>query len=205
MDAISNTAGIDKSKAGAVIGMGLPMILDAMLKNTKKEGGLDSFTKAINQHAEGPDYNSVGEYVQNADQEDGDKMLGHVFENKQGIIEKIADTLGLEPGAVKRVLILLAPLVLKHIASNAKNKNLDPDGIQKETDSVLNEVNSSLRDFGQKVQIPQGQTQAQPQQAPQGENMLEDILGGLINQAMPQQGQNQQSGGGLLDMLKGLF
>lgn len=204
MEAIAGTAGLDKSKTGAIIGMGLPMILDAMAKNNQKEGGLDSFANAINQHAQGPDYSSVEEYVQKVDQEDGDKMLGHVFDNKQGIIERIADTLGLEPAAVKRVLILLAPLVLKQLASNAKNKNLDHDGIKNETDAALEQVKGSLKDFGQKVQLPKQEVPQVPQ-VPQGNgSMLEDILGGLVNAGL--QGQSkQQSGGLLLDLLKGFL
>ncbi len=224
MEAISNNVGIEKNKTGAIIGMALPMILEAMSKNNQKPGGLESFEKAIQDHAQGPDYNSVSEYVEKADTQDGDKMLGHVFEDKGSIIDRIADTIGVEPAAVKRVLILLAPLVLKHIAGNAKNKQLDKDGVQKETDVIRDQVNDTFNN---------------PQNAPQtsGGNMFDDILGGFLGETaqapeQPQTTQNSapsqtiptpeqpqapqgqtvnpsqpqsQSGGGLLDLLKSIF
>ena len=212
MEAISNNAGIEKSKTGAIIAMALPMILKAMSKNNQKPGGLDAFNKAINDHAQGPDYDSVSDYVQKADTQDGDKMLNHVFEDKGTIIERIANTIGVEPAAVKRVLILLAPLVLKHIAGNAKNKQLDKDGLQKETDVIRDQVSDTFNrpETGQMAPAA-------------GDNMFDDILGGFLGQGMntnnpgqampngqatqtsiPSQPQTS-SGGGLLDMLKKIF
>ena len=205
METISNKTGVDKSKTGAIIGMALPMILNQLTKNNQSESGLDSFTKAINDHAQGPDYNSVSEYTENVDEQEADRMLGHVFKgNKDGIIERIANTIGIEPAAVKRVLLLIAPLVIKHIAGNAKNKDLDKGGIQKETEDIRDQVTGSLRDFGKK----RTESTSTPQQTPQGQaggSMLDDILGGLLGQAggqVPQgQQEQQEQGGGLLDTI----
>lgn len=209
MEAIANKTGIDKSKTGAIIGMALPIILNQLTKNNQSETGLDSFTKAIQDHAQGSDYNSVSEYAENVDQQDADKMLTHVFEGKKdGIIERIADAIGIEPAAVKRVLLLIAPLVIKHIAGNAKNKDLDKGGIQKETEDIRDQVTGSLREFGKKRQ----ETVPTPQQAPQesnGGSMLDDILGGLLGHGdqtpqqgqVPEQAQPQQQNGGLLDTI----
>lgn len=212
MEAISNNAGIEKGKTGAIIAMALPMILEALSKNNQKPGGLDAFNKAINDHAQGADYDSVSDYVQKADTQDGDKMLNHVFEDKGSIIDRIANTIGVEPAAVKRVLILLAPLVLKHIAGNAKNKQLDKDGLQRETDVIRDQVNDTFNRPETSQMEPTG-----------GDNMFDDILGGFLGQAMntnnpgqsipngqttqtsiPSQPQNS-NGGGLMDMLKKIF
>lgn len=208
MEAISQKTGVDKSKTGAIIGMALPAILNQLTKNNQSDSGLDSFTKAINDHAQGPDYQSVSEYAENVDEEDADKMLGHVFEgNKDAIIERIANTIGIEPADVKRVLLFIAPLVMKHIAGNAKNKDLDKDGIQKETEDIRDQVTGSIRDFGKKGPelTPNSQdtaastSQDSPYQDQSGGSMLDDILGGLLGQTG--QAAEGQDAGRVLDTI----
>src|SRR5699024_10279897 len=99
--AISDLAGIDASKASSIVGMALPLILISINNNTSISEGLIAFDIALIDHANDYHFDSVADYKQKADVEDGDKMLNYLFGNKTGMIEKIADTLGLRLEAVQ--------------------------------------------------------------------------------------------------------
>ena len=105
----------------------------------------------MNDHANDKSYGSVKDYVNGrtpADEEDGDKMLGHVFQDKESIIDRLAQTFDIEPAAVKRVLILLVPVLMSYFAKEKKDKNLSPDEVKKHTEEVDKEVHQKNQDGG---------------------------------------------------------
>ncbi|WP_124057701.1 DUF937 domain-containing protein [Vaginisenegalia massiliensis] len=151
LDAIANHTGLDKGNVGKIMGLALPLILDAISKRNQDPQALNSFSQALDQHTDAGQVSSLGELTNQVDPEDSDKMLGHIFgENKGSIIDQIANTLGITPAAVKRVLLLLAPVVIKMIASNKKQKGLDNDGVAREADQIKDQLNEKL----QKAQDP---------------------------------------------------
>lgn len=185
LSAISNRASVDTNQASSIIGVALPLILKAINQNTQSEEGLISFDNALRQHENDTNFDSVADYAQKADAEDGDKMLGHLFNNKTGIIDKIADTLGLTPEAVRNVLVIVAPLLIKYLADMKKNKQL------------------SAEDIRQQTQIEQERVQRQYQPDNNG-GLVGGILGGLLGQVTGQQ-SNKQGGSIVESLLNSLF
>lgn len=211
--AISDRAGIDASQASSILGMALPLILKAINNNTSTEEGLISFDNALKDHANDTNFDSVADYAQKADAEDGDKMLGHLFGNKVGIIEKIAETLGLSPDAVKRVLVLVAPLLIKYMADNKKNKQLTAEEVRKqaqaEEETLQSKYEEQIRRYQEQIeqlqrQQAQQQGQAQPtQQTERREDYIPQIpqqpgsstsndgaFGGILGSLIEQMSQN---------------
>lgn len=143
---LAKRADVNPLDFGKVASLGLPAILKAIQQNTQDEAGLESFNKALEKHQDVQNYQSVEQLSENVDPQDGDKILGHVFNDKDSIIDRIADSVGMTPAAVKRVLVLLAPVVLKYLADQKKSKNLDKKDLQKETANVADSVTKTMTD-----------------------------------------------------------
>ncbi|MGX7106486.1 DUF937 domain-containing protein [Hutsoniella sourekii] len=142
---LANRAGVDIKDLSKIAALGLPAILQGLNRNNQSQEGLDAFNQALNQHEQDIDrYSSSNDLANKVDEQDGDKILGHVFNDKQSIIDRIADTLGLEPAAVKRVLILLAPIVLKYLADQKRQGQLDADGVQKQTERLARQTSQQV-------------------------------------------------------------
>ncbi|WPC08581.1 DUF937 domain-containing protein [Globicatella sp. PHS-GS-PNBC-21-1553] len=178
--AISDRAGIDASQASSIVGMALPLILKAINNNTSTEEGLIAFDNALKDHANDTHFDSVADYTRKADVEDGDKMLNHLFGNKTGIIEKIADTLGLSPAAVKRVLVLVAPLLIKYMADNKKNKQLTAEEVrrqaQTEEETLQNQYEEQIRRYEEQIEQLKRQQAQQQGQVTQQTERREDYI-----------------------------
>lgn len=142
---LAKRADVSVSDFGKVAAIGVPAILQAIQRNAQDDTGLDALNQALNKHQDVEQYQSVDQLSQSIDPQDGDKVLGHVFNDKQSIIDRIADTVGISPAAVKRILVLLAPLVLKYLADRRKAKNLDKEGLQQETRSAAENVTRSIQ------------------------------------------------------------
>ncbi|MFN0603190.1 DUF937 domain-containing protein [Facklamia hominis] len=149
LDSLSAKSGIDKGSIGKILSLGLPAILQGMNHNNQTPEGLESFSEALNQHEQALDhYQSPDDLLNQSDEVEGDKVLGHVFKDKDSIINRIADILGIEPAAVKRVLILIAPMVLKYLADQRRKNQLDNEGLKKETDQLARKAREASQASG---------------------------------------------------------
>ncbi|MGF3114124.1 DUF937 domain-containing protein [Facklamia sp. P12937] len=110
---LANKAGLNLGVLGKIATIGLPIILTAINKKTQTLEGLESINNALSKHEDINDYPSVDQLSENVDPQDRDKILAHVFEDKPTIFDCIANTLELSVNAVKRTLIVVAPLLLK--------------------------------------------------------------------------------------------
>uniref|UniRef100_UPI0035A02321 DUF937 domain-containing protein n=1 Tax=Jeotgalibaca porci TaxID=1868793 RepID=UPI0035A02321 len=149
-ETLAKRADVSKSDFGKVAAVGLPAILQALQRNSADEKGLASLEAALTKHQDVNKYSSVNQVAEQVDPEDGDKILGHVFNDKGSIIDRIARSVGMSPAAVKRVLVLLAPVVLKYLADRKNDKQLDTAGLQKETQAAAKNATKSLENDGRK-------------------------------------------------------
>lgn len=188
LDLVSQKAGLNAGQTASIMSVALPLILKAINRNTSTADGLASFNQALKDHADDPQFDSLAGYAENVDTNDGDKMLTHVLsDNKGGIIEQIANTLGLTPDAVKRVLIIVTPLLINYFAQNKKSQGLNRDQVRE--------------------QMTREQTQIEQQASNSTGDLFGGILGSLINSTL-NTGSNQSqstSTGGLLGSLLDLI
>lgn len=143
---LAKRAGVDTKDFGKIAAIALPLLLQAMNINNQNSKGLTSFNQALNQHQTKNNYDSLNQFAQNVDTEDGDKIVSHVLQDdKQKISDNLAGRLGVSPDTVKKVLAVLAPLVIKYLADQKYEKKLDAEDIQRETQTVTREATTQVK------------------------------------------------------------
>jgi len=125
---------------------------------------------------------------------DGGKILGHVFGDKQPAVEtEVAKAAGIDSSIISKLLPMLAPMVLGWIGQKVSSGGLNASGLGGLLQGEKEAAESSMPDLG---------------------GLAESILGGGGVGDMLSSGMDaltgggssaQKSGGGILDMLKGLF
>ena len=186
---LASRAGVDTNDFAKIATLGLPLLLQGINKNNQSKEGLESFNQALTQHQTRNNYDSLDQFAQNVDTNDGDKIVNHVFSNNQSstVTSGLADRLGVSPQTVQRTLAVLAPLVLKYLADRKREKNLDAQAIQNETQKATAQVAKQVRDFN----VSDG-----------GTGLLDGLLGGLLSNDDTNKDNKDQ---GLLGDLFNLF
>ncbi len=185
---LANQAGVDTNDFSKIASVGLPLILQGMNRNNQSQEGLESFNQALNHHQERNNYDSLNQFSKNVDQEEGDKIVDHVLKGeKDEVSNSLAGRLGVSPDAVKKTLAVLAPLAIKYLADRKKQKNLDAQGVQQETQTLTQEAARQACDLDKSQSSGSG-------------SLLGDLFSGLTDSS-----DNQKKDGGLLGGLSDLF
>ena len=116
---LSENTGISADSIGKVINTALPAIVQAMTDNASSSEGAQSLYNALGQHQT---EKSLTEQLQNADTEDGNKILGHIFGNSvSSEYDSIAQDTGLSSGQIGNILSSVAPSILSSLSSAVSN------------------------------------------------------------------------------------
>lgn len=185
--------------AKSAIGTGLGAILGGLAKNAAEPKGAESLFNAVTKKHDGGILDDVGGFLGMGDMVDGGKILGHVFGDKQPEVEtQVAKAAGIDASMITKLLPLLAPMVMAWIGKKIAGGGLSASGLGGLLQGEKESAESSMPDLG---------------------GLLGSILGGgggggggvgdLLSSGMDAitgGGQTaKKSGGGILDMLKGLF
>lgn len=188
---LANRAGVDSGDFSKIAALGLPLLLQGINKNNQSKEGLASFNQALNQHQTRNNYDSLGQYAQNIDTNDGEKIVNHVFNNQGDVNSGLADRLGVSPQTVQRTLAVLAPLVLKYLADRKKEQNLDPQAVQNETQNATTQVAQQVREYNKSDT--------------QNKGLLGDLLSSFTNDNKTNTKDSKENDYGLLGDLFDLF
>lgn len=114
--------GIEKSQAQSALTTALPVLLEALNRNTNTKEGETSLENALKKH-DGSIFNNLGGYLSNPDTSEGSKILDHILGGKRGQIEnRVGQASGLSSGNVSSLLSSIAPLLLGYLGKNAGGK-----------------------------------------------------------------------------------
>lgn len=187
---LASRAGVDTNDFSKIATLALPLLLQGMNKNNQSEDGLASFNQALTQHQTRNNYDSLDQFAQNVDTDDGNKIVNNVFSNNQSstVTSGLADRLGVSPQTVQRTLAVLAPLVLKYLADRKRENNLDAQAVQNETQNATTQVAQRVREMNTSGN--------------NGGGLLDGLLGGLFSS---DDSNNDQKDQGLLGDLFNLF
>ena len=188
---LANRAGVDSGDFSKIAALGLPLLLQGINKNNQSKEGLASFNQALNQHQTRNNYDSLGQYAQNIDTNDGEKIVNHVFNNQGDVNSGLADRLGVSPQTVQRTLAVLAPLVLKYLADRKKEQNLDPQAVQNETQNATIQVAQQVREYNKSDT--------------QNKGLLGDLFSSFTNDNKTNTKDTKENDSGLLGDLFDLF
>lgn len=164
MDQIAGRLGVDPAQADGLVRKALPTLVGGMRANAEDPGGASSLLTALG----GNDGSIVdgGIDLDQVDEADGQKILGHVFGANQGAVTQQLGGLGGGEGMMAKLLPLLAPIVLGWLAKQLTGSDDSPLGDLLGSDSGLGELGG----LGGLLGGGSGE----------GSGGLSDLLGGLL-------------------------
>ena len=123
MDQLARQLGTDEATARQATSMALPALLGGLQANATDPGGAASLQEALAQH----DDDLYGERVdlERVDTRDGERISSHIFgSNEDQVVHALggAGGAGLGGDLIKRLLPLLAPIVLSYLAKQMQGR-----------------------------------------------------------------------------------
>ena len=123
LDSISQAVGADQEGVASVLSSAIPTLLENMKNNAATEDGAASLSQALQDHS-GADLSDVVSFLGSADDEDGAKILGHIFgSGQQDATATLSQSSGLSGSQVSSILVKLAPLLLTLLGQQQNNTN----------------------------------------------------------------------------------
>ena len=117
IEGLSNQTGQSKSNTNNLLNMAMPVLLQAMQRNASSPKGAAGLMGALSNKHDGSILDNLGAVFSgsnsNAVQEDGGKILGHVFGNRQQNIQNaLSKQSGMDASSVSQILKIAAPVVM---------------------------------------------------------------------------------------------
>jgi len=118
--------GVKRAAATAV-----PMILAAIKRNASSQQGAESLANALNKHSDGGILGNLGGLFGGSSMQDGSKILGHVFGNKQNTMaQQLGKATGIGGQGAGDLMSMLAPMVMGALGKAKQSGNLSVGGLQ---------------------------------------------------------------------------
>ena len=195
MDQLARQLGTDEQTAGAAAQQAIPALLGGLQANAQDPAGAASLEGALGNHSAslidgGVDLNQV-------DTDDGQKIVGNIFgEHSEGVAQTLGGSLGGQGGGgqsdlMKRLLPLLAPIVLSYLAKRFTGGGQPGTGGQ-EDGGGGGLLGSILGGLGGGA-------------GGGGGGGIGDLLGGMLGGGGQRSGASTGSGNPMLDMLGGML
>jgi hypothetical protein len=117
---VADKLGIDEKSAKSAIKTVLPVIVAGLQENAKDKGGQSSLEKALAKHE------SASTKLDDIDEEDGKKIVSHVFgAKKDAVTEAAASKADVTKDIIAKVLPIVAPIVLAWLAQQFLSKKTE--------------------------------------------------------------------------------
>ena len=119
ISAIADKLGVDSDGATNAIGQALPMLLGALSHNASDDDGAGSLFDALTNDHDGSALSNPLDAMLNGQ---GAKILGHIFGDKEDqAAQLLGDKSGIGLGGARKLLIMLAPLLLGALGKMMKS------------------------------------------------------------------------------------
>lgn len=131
VSALGDQLGLDQTKTQAAISGALPLLIQALAKNTQDEGGASALAGALEKDHDGSVLEDVAGFLgQGGNTSDGAAILKHVLGGQKSVVESgLGKVSGLDAGQVAQVLTMLAPVVLGAVGKIKREEGLDTAGL----------------------------------------------------------------------------
>lgn len=126
---VAGQTGQDENKTGSVLTMALPVLMQAMKRNTATPQGAEGLLSALNGKHDGSILDNLGGLfgggVDSNVLDDGGKILGHVLGGKQQHVENaLSQKSGMDAGSVAQILKVAAPILMGVLGKQSKQQNV---------------------------------------------------------------------------------
>ena len=143
IDGVSEQTGQPADKTANVLSMAMPLLLGAMKKNASDPQGASGLMSALDSKHTGGILDNLGGLfkggVNDSVMQDGAGILGHVFGQKQPVVENaLSQKSGVDAGTVSQILKIAAPIVMGYLGRQKAQSNVsDSDGLSSLLGSML--------------------------------------------------------------------
>ncbi len=115
LQALSAKTGLPPKTLKMIIMIAVPLLLKRMTGNAASQNGASSLLGALAQHKS---TKAVGDQLENVDQEDGAKIVGHILgEDQDDIVRTVAKEAGADPQDVSKVLGSISPTIMNGLSA----------------------------------------------------------------------------------------
>jgi hypothetical protein len=136
MTTLAGQLGADPQTTRSAVAMALPMLIGGLAQNTAQPEGAQALGRALERDHDGSVLENVsaflggGQPATQARATDGAGILGHVFGQRQSAVaDGIGKATGMNSDQTRRLLTMLAPIVLGYLGSRMRQKQLEPQQI----------------------------------------------------------------------------
>lgn len=195
-----NKFGISKNQIIALLAVATPLIISYLRNKSQDAKEAEALNNALDKDHDGSILNDTSQLE--ARQNEGGSILSHIFGSEKNTVEnQLSQNTGISIDKIGPILAMLAPLIMGYIGKEKQQNNVGAGGLgdllggilggaqnqaQQQQSNPLNDILGSV--------LGGGQSQSSG-------NPLNDILGSVLGGGQ----QKQQDGGGLGDLLGGLF
>ncbi|TGV04673.1 DUF937 domain-containing protein [Flavivirga rizhaonensis] len=126
---VAGQTGQDESKTGSVLTMALPVLMQAMKRNSATPQGAEGLLSALNSKHDGSILDNLGGLFSGGVDDnvlnDGGKILGHVLGGKQQHVENaLSQKSGIDAGSVAQILKVAAPILMGVLGKQSRQQNV---------------------------------------------------------------------------------
>lgn len=191
--------GISKNQIIALLAVSAPLVISYLRNKSQDANEAESLNNALDKDHNGSILDDTSQIESR--QNEGGSILSHIFGGEKSNVEnQLSQNTGISIDKIGPILAMLAPVIMGYIGKEKQQNNVGAGGLgdllggilggaqnqaQQQQSSPLNDILGSVLGGGN-------------QQQSSG-NPLNDILGSVLG------GGQQQQGGGLGNILGGLF
>ena len=125
---LSNNTGVQKPQLQKLLILALPLIIKYMTSNASSQSGLSSLFGALGAHQ---NRDNVSAQFEEADTEDGLKILGHILGNDQEqVVDSLAKESGVDIADVVNVLGTIAPSILNGVSAATESAHQQQQAVE---------------------------------------------------------------------------
>jgi hypothetical protein len=195
-----NKFGISKNQIIALLAVATPLVISYLRNKSQDAKEAEALNNALDKDHDGSILNDTSQLE--ARQNEGGSILSHIFGSEKNTVEnQLSQNTGISIDKIGPILAMLAPVIMGYIGKEKQQNNVGAGGLgdllggilggaqnqaQQQQSNPLNDILGSV--------LGGGQSQSSG-------NPLNDILGSVLGGGQ----QKQQGGGGIGDLLGGLF
>lgn len=115
LEALSAKTGLSQKQLKLIIAIAIPLLLRKMTSNASSQNGASSLLGALTQHQSKKE---IPEQLENADVEDGAKIVGHILGDEQeDLVKEVAAQADVDPKDVNIVLGNISPTIMNGLSA----------------------------------------------------------------------------------------
>jgi len=131
VDKVAGRLGVDPAKANSALSSAVPALMAGLARNAQKPEGAAALAGALDKDHDGSVLDD-DTYFDHYEERKGDKILGHVFGERQGAVQsEVSQLSGLNAGQGAELLKMLAPLVMGYLGKQKSGGGLDVGDLAK--------------------------------------------------------------------------